>query len=106
MEDFIDAIDHEHSSPRVVLFRREAWRNRSGGAEYSLWNPATRSEWTDREARGVTRRETLSATTVHAFAYRLGVVRVYQAVLRQHRSRRRKIAPEQFAAIARRRPGD
>src|SRR5437899_724485 len=106
MADFIDAFDHEHSLLGAILFRREARRDRTSGAEYSLWNPATRSERTDREARGVTRRETFSATTIRAFAYRLGTVRVYQTILRQHRHHRRKIAPEQFASLAHRRPGN
>jgi len=34
--DFIDAFDHEHSSLGAVLFRREARRDRSRGAQYPL----------------------------------------------------------------------
>src|SRR5439155_6155551 len=98
--DFIDPFDHEHSSPRVVLFRRETRRYRGGSAQHPLWHPATCSERPDREARGVAWHQAVSATTIRAFACRLGAIRVYQTVLRQRCDRRRKATPEQVAAIA------
>jgi len=62
--DFIDAFDHEYSSPRVVLFRRETRGNCIRGTQHPLWHPAACSEWPDREAGRVTWHQAVSATTI------------------------------------------
>src|SRR5438105_15468627 len=99
MADFIDAFDHEHSSPRTVLFRRKTRRHRSRGAQYPLRHPTACGERADCEAGRVVSHQAVSATTIRAFAFGAGTIRVYQAVFRQHRVRGCKAASEQVAAL-------
>ena len=82
MADFIDAFDHEHSSPRVVLFRRETRRHRSRGAQYSVWHSATGGQRTNRETGRVTWHQAVSAAAIRALARGRGAFRVHQTVLR------------------------
>ena len=55
----IELFDHEHSSPRALLLRCEAWRHRGGRAQHAVRNSATSRERTNRQTRGSSRREVI-----------------------------------------------
>jgi DNA-binding transcriptional LysR family regulator len=70
------------------------------GTQHPLWYPAACSERPDREAGGVTWHEAVSTTTMRAFAYGRGTIRVYQTVFPQRRDRQWEATSEQVATVA------
>ena len=76
----IELFDHEHSSPRALLLRCEAWRHRCGCAQHAIWNSATSRKRTNRQTRGSSRREVIQSEAVFAPPSWRRVVRVHQTI--------------------------
>ena len=76
----IELFDDEHSSPRALLLRCEAWRHRGGCAQHAIWNSATSCERTNRQTRGSSRRKVIQSEAVFAPCGWRRVVRVRRTV--------------------------
>ena len=70
----------EHSSPRIVLLCRQAWRHQLGSAEHALRHPAARGQQPDTAAGGRPRGEIVRAAALQAHDGRGGAARLRATV--------------------------